>query len=631
MSDPPPLLDGPPLLDAGAAPQPLDPLIGTTLVDRYLVQARLGEGGMGSVYQAELLTLGKPVALKILKPELSREPELAERFIREARATASIRHENVVDITDIGQVPGGVAFFAMELLAGCDLEQLLAAYGRLPWARTRHILLQVARGLGAAHSVGIVHRDMKPGNVFLVERGRYPEFVKILDFGIAKVEAEAPLTQAGMVFGTAAYMAPEQAKAGPIDGRVDIYALGCVAFEMLTGRLPFPGAQPMKALQHHIHTPPPSLREVAPDAEIPAAVEALVLRMLAKHPDERVADMQALEVALEQIPGNSIEYPDDYFGSRTSMSTAQVIAPTDVHPAAQSGVGPADAALSDATMMIDGMGGAELQRRLRALRDGGPSAPAGPCDLDPELLAALALVFVGFAHGTDGQLTTSEMRTLADKLRGWAPGTSLERIGELLRTTVGDYRRLAPAAKTQRVRECTDQLGFALPGALCGRVVDELRVIAAADGTVAAAEQQFIVQTADRLGLHRDPRLGACACLYLTLVQIDGGRRALPEMRVLAERLQQWMPDATLTETGEVLREAVTTLRAMPDPAARLQHADHCASLLRRSTDASTLERILADLWRLAGVDGEISSAEREFIMAMVRQFRSAEGAGPPA
>ncbi|WP_146156098.1 serine/threonine protein kinase, partial [Enhygromyxa salina] len=279
-----------------------DELIGVVLAERYKVLDRIGEGGMGAVYVGQHVTLGKRVALKVLKQELCYDQTIVERFLREAKATSRIEHENVVDILDFGHTPGGSAFFVMEFLRGQELTQLIEQVGRVPWYRAKRILIQLCHGLGAAHDEGIIHRDMKPGNVFLIKRGGRSDFVKILDFGIAKVEDEAALTRAGMVFGTAAYMAPEQATAGELDGRADMYALACMGFEMLTGRLPFSAKHPIKMLNCHIREPASSMRTLVPEAEVPEAVDAVILRALAKLPDERYANMYAFAEALEAIP-----------------------------------------------------------------------------------------------------------------------------------------------------------------------------------------------------------------------------------------------------------------------------------------------------------------------------------------
>ncbi|MFO7564335.1 MAG: protein kinase [Enhygromyxa sp.] len=600
-SDQPPF-DGPPLLHdivGGASQAPTgDPLIGTLLADRYRVTQRLGDGGMGSVYLAEHITLGKRVALKLLKPEFNSDASLVERFFREARATAAIQHEHVVEILDFGQTPE-YAFFVMEPLAGCELSDLLNRGQRLPWTRAKHIILQVVGALGAAHAAGIVHRDMKPGNVFLIRRGDTPDFVKVLDFGIAKINDGVQLTQAGMVFGTAAYMSPEQATGGEVDGRTDLYALGCLLFEMLTGRLPFPGDNFMKVLNSHLREPPPRLRDVAPDLDLPPGVEELVARLLAKFPDDRFATTAELEQALLAIPDHPGAadphlHPQGppLLDSESSAPTSMLDQPPPRH---------------DATMAMPGMGGALL------------SSPAWS---EAEGHLPLAYLFVAFAHGTDGVLTNAEMRSLAERLRAWAPQLGLEQIGAVLREAVQRYGRTPD--KPSALRECRSALASSLPADRRPQVIEDLRAIALADGRFDAAEQQFIDETARALGLpDKDPMLRALACIYLALAHAADGAIDAVEMRVVGEQLRQWAPEASLAETGAALREAVAEYKQLAGAEARLDRARAAADSLRQRAPQDTLRRILADLWRIAGADGHISPEEQRFIMQMVARFNS--------
>jgi uncharacterized tellurite resistance protein B-like protein/tRNA A-37 threonylcarbamoyl transferase component Bud32 len=586
-SDQPPF-DGPPLLHdiVGGASQPPavagDPLLGTTLADRYRVTRRLGDGGMGSVYLAEHVTLRKQVALKLLKPEFNADASLVERFFREARATAAIHHEHVVDILDFGQT-SEYAFFVMEALAGCELTELLGRGRRLPWTRSKSITLQVVSALAAAHQAGIVHRDMKPGNVFLIRRGNTPDFVKVLDFGIAKINDGVQLTQAGMVFGTAAYMAPEQATGGEVDGRTDIYAVGCMLFEMLTGRLPFPGDNFMTVLSQHIRETPQRLREVIPDLDIPPGVEDLVAKMLAKFPSDRFATMAEVEQALLAIPEHASA--GDPYADVPAMLDSEVSAPT---------------------AMLDSSGANFAQVRPEA-----------------SWLDTLAYLFVAFAHGTDGVLTNTEMRSLAERLRAWVPQLGLEQIGAVLREAVGSYGRTPnkPAA----LRDCRSALASSLGPAHHAHVIEDLRAIALADGRFDAAEQQFIDETAQAFGLPgKDPLLRSLACIYLALAHTADGAIDAEEMRVIGEQLRQWAPEASLAETGVALREAVAEYKRLAGAEARLDRARAAADSLRHSAPQETRRRILADLWRIAGADGHISPEEQRFIMEMVGRFNSA-------
>jgi serine/threonine protein kinase len=274
-------------------------MIGQVLSDRYRIAGVIGDGGMGRVFAAEHVTLRRRLAIKVLKPELAQHEANVERFLQEARAASMIAHPNVVDILDFGRIPAGPVFFVMEFLEGEDLSVLLRRLGRVPWPRVQPILLQVVRGLAAAHKCGVVHRDMKPANIFLVQRPDAMDQVKLLDFGIAKVvDRDRPgnLTGEGSVFGTARYMSPEQAAGLPVDGRSDVYAVGILAYEMLSGRVPFDSDNFMRVATQHINEPIPPLRQAAPDVD--PVVEALVMRALNKRPDGRYPSMAEFEAAI---------------------------------------------------------------------------------------------------------------------------------------------------------------------------------------------------------------------------------------------------------------------------------------------------------------------------------------------
>jgi tRNA A-37 threonylcarbamoyl transferase component Bud32 len=280
-------------------------LVGTVLNDRFRVVKMIGDGGMGSVYLAEHVTLRKKVALKVLKHELCREQTHVDRFLQEARAASMIQHENIVDIVDFGPVPGGSVFFAMEYLEGEDLSQVLRRERRIPWARARDLMLQIVRALKAAHARGIIHRDLKPANCFLQKRSDGRDFIKLLDFGIAKVTDESGegggLTRTGAVFGTAKYMAPEQAMGDPADARTDVYAAAICLYEFLTGTVPFDGDNFMRVLSRHLTEPLTLPSTMAPDARISPVVEAVIVKALSKRPDDRYQSMAELEAAIMAI------------------------------------------------------------------------------------------------------------------------------------------------------------------------------------------------------------------------------------------------------------------------------------------------------------------------------------------
>ena len=279
-----------------------DPLLGKVLGERYRVLTRIGEGGMGTVYRAEHVVLRKRVAVKVLRPELSDDGDLVRRFQQEAIAASQIGQENIVDVTDFGRTQQGALYFVMEDLEGVSLAAILHASGPLPVERAARLLAQVCRALGAAHGRGIVHRDLKPDNVIVVRRDDGSDFVKVVDFGIAKSGTRPErgrLTRAGTIIGTPEYMAPEQAAAATVDHRADVYAFGVLAYELLTGHLPFKADTAIATLlEHQTRTPVPpgQLR-----AGLPAPFEALILKALAKRPDARQQSMAEVAADLSAV------------------------------------------------------------------------------------------------------------------------------------------------------------------------------------------------------------------------------------------------------------------------------------------------------------------------------------------
>jgi eukaryotic-like serine/threonine-protein kinase len=311
-------------------PESTDALVGQTLVERYLVKKKLGEGGMGAVYLATHKLLEKQVALKVLHGEFARKPELVERFMQEAKSASRIRHENVIDISDFGVTPDGLVFFAMELLQGSDLHGVIgeakAAGQLLPWARSRPIFLQIAAALIAAHGHGIIHRDLKPENIYLVEFLGQPDFVKLLDFGIAKLtevnEGDRKLTKTGMLFGTPEYMAPEQARGDQADVRVDVYAMACILFQLVTGRVPFEAENFMGVLTMHLTEPPPPIDGAVLDAiGAPRGLAAIINKGLEKNRDQRWQNMTDFANALRILHGESpLSTATTRSGDRVSVS-----------------------------------------------------------------------------------------------------------------------------------------------------------------------------------------------------------------------------------------------------------------------------------------------------------------------
>ncbi|WAS99134.1 serine/threonine protein kinase [Nannocystis punicea] len=304
--------DGAPPMAAMDAPDPALPVIppapdltGTLLLDRYCLLRKLGVGGMGTVYEAEHVTIKKRCAIKILNPEFAHRSELVERFLQEARAASMIGHENVVEITDFGATPTGSVFFVMEMLVGEDLSETIKRSAPLPWSRVAGITMQICRALQAAHDKGIIHRDMKPENCFRIERSGNPDFIKVLDFGIAKLTGEdgssGRLTSTGMIFGTPTYMSPEQAQGERVDHRADVYAVGVILYELVTGKVPFTADNFMGILTKHMFEDPPAPSEVAPEAGILPEVEALILKAMQKDRGLRFQSLRELMEAIQDV------------------------------------------------------------------------------------------------------------------------------------------------------------------------------------------------------------------------------------------------------------------------------------------------------------------------------------------
>ena len=280
-----------------------DPLIAQTIDGRYEVIGVLGEGGMGKVYRVRHTALDRPFAMKVLRKDLARDEELAQRFIQEAKTTASVRHPNIVSITDFGRLADEAPYFVMELLTGETLGEVIKAGGPIPAARATRIIRQVALALGAAHAVGIVHRDMKPDNVFLIGgvKGSPSDEVRVVDFGAAKILGSSRMTKTGIVFGTPHYMSPEQASGAAVDHRADIYALGIIMYEMFTGRVPFEADTYMGVLTQHMFVNPIPPSQVSPAARELGALEDITLRALEKKPEDRYATMEDLVADVDKV------------------------------------------------------------------------------------------------------------------------------------------------------------------------------------------------------------------------------------------------------------------------------------------------------------------------------------------
>jgi serine/threonine protein kinase len=284
-------------------------LVGIVLDNRYRLDAVLGEGGMGAVFRAHHLAMDRRVAIKLLKPHLTTDQAALARFAREARTTLRVDSPHAVKVLDFGVTPAGDYYMALEYLDGRTVQRELDIDGMFEPARVVHIARQSAHALAAAHRIGLVHRDIKPDNILLLRVGDDPDYVKLLDFGVAKLmqgaasseRSRIALTQAGMVFGTPEFMAPEQACGHPLDGRSDIYSLASTMFVMLTGRTMFTAATPIAWLTHQVRTPPPHLAELDPDLARYPELDALIQRCLAKHREQRPATAEELDRALADL------------------------------------------------------------------------------------------------------------------------------------------------------------------------------------------------------------------------------------------------------------------------------------------------------------------------------------------
>ncbi len=352
-----------------------DAYIGRQVAGQFHIVERIGSGGMGSVYKAEQPDMNRFVAVKILHPRYLSRQDLVARFRREARAMSQLSHPNTARVFLYGQLEDGACYFVMEYLAGRNLAQVVRAEGPMPLERAVRIFSQVCGALEEAHTAGIIHRDLKPENIFLTSQGGIHDFPKVLDFGLAKVTEKQMrpgslvLTREGMVFGTPEFMSPEQAKGQQLDPRSDIYSLGVIFYELLTGKLPFDAKHSIEYINFHVNGSPIPLNQRIPGKTFPPAIEAAVMRALAKDPAMRyptaTAFAQALEYALRPDANPAALAAVPASTPPPAMAPASYPPPAVVHgsspttPGAMPGaVGPA--VHRDEPVVVPGLGGSRL-------------------------------------------------------------------------------------------------------------------------------------------------------------------------------------------------------------------------------------------------------------------------------
>lgn len=293
-----------------------DPLVGATIRDRYKLIHKLGKGAMGVVYKAAHINDGRHLAIKILHTHLSSDPESIKRFQAEAKAASSLMHQHIVRLYDVGMIPGGQPYIAMEFVEGKTLAEAIRAKRCYDTREALPIIRQVCEALAEAHSHGVVHRDIKPANIMLTDRFGQQSFVVVLDFSISKViqkVSDVDTTTSGVVFGSPAYMSPERFQGAGGDFRTDIYSMGIIMFQMLAGRPPFKSSDLYKLMNDHVSQLPPKVKDIRPDCDIPDSLQAAIDRALEKKPEDRHTNMKNLLAEIDQIYSDFTRTPSHPF------------------------------------------------------------------------------------------------------------------------------------------------------------------------------------------------------------------------------------------------------------------------------------------------------------------------------
>ena len=441
----------------------VDPLLGLTIGDRYRIDERIGVGGMGTVYKGTHTRLGQRVAIKVLHERYAADEKLIQRFEKEALTYGQVCHPNLVSLHDFGRTDAGMFYMVLEYCPGISLAKLIRDQGRLKPLLAADIILQIAQGLGEAHKEGIIHRDLKPENVILTNIRPGHFHVRLLDFGIAKhIDDDGPrLTQAGMVFGTPEYMAPEQARGKKVDGRSDIYALGTMLYELLAGDPPFVGSDKLRIMHQQAHDEPPPLHEVVPGLSVDTELDGIVVRALRKEPKARYENTAVLISALEAyiksaqrglIPTSTVNSAQQMTKETSQTTSAMMPSMSDSLPTAP-------------------LTGADSSMTLSILRRPSVLAAVG--------VASIFLLAVGWFHyasheaSEDPQATTAHQRPANTEVAGtkapYAKAEVIERRSEQ-ETTATPSKSARPSVKpSHRVAKPTQNRARPRASAPVGR------------------------------------------------------------------------------------------------------------------------------------------------------------------